>query len=210
MHAKFESYERFVDIKDRLGELWLKALHEADVEKACLNHAMHQMQVWNTYSKTLLQKIIDEPDPMKKVKLAEHTINWEQILSHDNRGKNHLPDLPPETVTPEPSEPSTPPTPKEPTPEKPPTPEPEPKVDSSIEEVDFNIQDNLFKQVEDQFHTGGVVKNIPAKKQKKKKGHLLNERDRKKLDSDYEPSSEGSEDEVSAEGETPEEEREDK
>ena len=55
-----------------------------------------------------------------------------------------------------------------------------------------------------------MVKNIPAKKQKKKKGHLLNERDRKKLDSDYEPSSEGSEDEVSAEGETPEEEREDK
>ena len=139
LHSKFESYDRFVDIKDRLAELRLKALHEADVEKSCLNHAMSQMQIWNTYSKTLLQKIIDEPDPMKKVKLAEHTINWEQILSHDRKGKSYLPDLPPDPPTPESSRPPTPPTPKEPTPEKPPTPEPEPKVDSSIEEVDFNI-----------------------------------------------------------------------
>jgi hypothetical protein len=59
------------------------------------------------------------------------------------RFRNSLPELPPEEHTPSPK--AT--TPRELTPE--PVPDPE----SSVEDIDFGVQDNLFGQIENAFHT---------------------------------------------------------
>ena len=117
--------------------------------------------MWNTWNKELLDAIIEESDQQKKLALAEQTITRQGIKRFK---KKKLPSLPPEEPTPEPLDP---PTPKQPTPE------------SSIEDIDFNIQDNLFGQVEAQFLTQGVKETIPVTQAKKKKGHLLNEKERR-------------------------------
>lgn len=55
------------------------------------------MSVWNTWNPDLIQVIINEPDPVKKMKIASHTINSQQILSHKIKS-NKCPELPPEEV----------------------------------------------------------------------------------------------------------------
>jgi len=55
------------------------------------------MSVWNTWNPDLIQAIIEEKSPEKKMKIASHTINSQQILSH-KLAKNKCPELPPVDV----------------------------------------------------------------------------------------------------------------
>jgi len=101
------SFEEYTALKEKLKEMRIKALYDADVEKGALDHAMQQMSVWNTWSQDFLAKIAAEKDPDRKLKLAQKSINAQMINSH-NDSKNKCPELPPKTPprepTPEPSE----------------------------------------------------------------------------------------------------------